>query len=101
MRSVIITEGQSLLDICIQELGSIEALMELADANGLAITDDLETGEQLQIPDSLLSRPEVAAYFAARRQRINTANYPAPPTAPATAGLIDWLDEDFIDNDWF
>ncbi|GGF22190.1 LysM peptidoglycan-binding domain-containing protein [Hymenobacter cavernae] len=67
-----VSDGQSLLDICLQELGDLSAAYDLADANGLAITDVLTPGQQLIIPSSLLGRSDVAAYFTARAQRINT-----------------------------
>jgi len=72
---MIVSDGQSLLDVCLQELGSIDAAFELADANGIAVTDPLKPGQLLTIPASVAGRPEVVAYFASRGQRINTGNY--------------------------
>ena len=69
----VITQGQSLADVAIQELGSVAALFDLADANGLAITDDLHAGQLLTVPTSANGRPELASYFAARAYRVNTA----------------------------
>lgn len=48
MADVIVTTNQSLLDIAIQECGTIDALLELALLNGLSITDVLEVGTKLQ-----------------------------------------------------
>jgi len=42
--------NQSLFDISIQECGSIEAVFDLADLNGLEITATLEPGQLLKIP---------------------------------------------------
>ncbi|MDR1984972.1 MAG: hypothetical protein LBQ28_09145 [Prevotellaceae bacterium] len=42
--------NQSLLDIAIQELGSAEAAFDIAKANNISITDDLQAGQILQIP---------------------------------------------------
>ncbi|TGE23561.1 hypothetical protein [Hymenobacter metallicola] len=68
-----ISDGQSLLDICLQELGTVAVLHELALANRLAITEPLRAGQLLVVPASIAARPDVAAYFAARQQRINTS----------------------------
>ncbi|WP_036163388.1 hypothetical protein [Marinilabilia salmonicolor] len=46
-----IVEGQSLFDIAIQKLGSAEAALELAVLNGLSLTDELTTGETLQLQE--------------------------------------------------
>ena len=67
----LITQGQSLADVAIQELGSVAGLFDLADANGLAITDTLTAGQLLTVPASANGRPEVAALFAARGARVN------------------------------
>lgn len=67
-----VSAGQSLLDICLQELGSLDPLYELADANSLTISEPLRPGQLLQVPTSVLSRPAVVAYFSQRRQRLNS-----------------------------
>jgi hypothetical protein len=76
-----VSAGQSLIDVCLQELGSLSALFDLADANGIPITALLQPGQLLQVPASALSRPEVAAYYAQRRQRVNVPD-PQLPGAP-------------------
>jgi len=89
-----ISQGQSLLDVVLQTQGSLEALFELADANGLAISDVLTPGQVLSIPAATQARPEVAAYFAQRGQRINTKCYqlqgPPVPPEPAAARFYDF-----------
>ncbi len=79
MNKVTVTEGQSLLDICLQTLGSTEALFDLATANGLAITDQLTPGQVLKVPAAVLRQSGVAAYFANRAQRINTGDLALGP----------------------
>ncbi len=78
MSQMIVTEGQSLIDVAIQEYGSVEALFDLADANGLAITDLLTPGQVLAVPSSAAAVPSLVSYFRARAQRINTGA-PVPP----------------------
>lgn len=55
------------MDIAIQECGSFEAAYELAERNGLAVTDDLVLGTQLEyIPEDVMKK-QVVAHLAARR----------------------------------
>ena len=99
MNSVIVRDGQSLLDICLQELGDVAAAFELADANGLAITDQLTPGQRLTLPASRLGRPEVAGYFASQ-QRLNTGDgTPLPPWDPMP-GLRDFSPLDYTPQDF-
>lgn len=69
-----VTNGQSLIDVALQALGSVEGLFDLAAANGLSITDALAPGLVLMVPASTAAQPAVAAYFAGRSQRVNTTN---------------------------
>jgi hypothetical protein len=73
-----VSEGQSLLDVAIQEYGTVEALFDLADANGIAITDVIAPGRVLVVPSSAAAVPALADYFRARQRRINTGA-PVPP----------------------
>ncbi len=82
MNNTIISSGQSLVDVAIQELGSVGALFDLADTAGLGITDVLTPGQVLPVPDSAASQADIVAYFAGRRQRINTGDTPTPAPAP-------------------
>ncbi len=97
MSQTIVTEGQSLVDVAIQELGSVEALFDLADANGLAITDELTPGRVLVVPDSAAAVPAVVSYFSARQQRINTGAPMPPPWGLRKADFKkgDWKPADF------
>ncbi len=78
MSQLIVTEGQSLIDVAIQEYGTVEALFDLADANGLAITDALAPGQVLTGPNSAAAVASVVDYFRQRSQRINVGA-PVPP----------------------
>lgn len=49
-------DGQTLADIAIQEYGSLEALPALAAANAIGMTDTLEAGSRLQLPDVSFNR---------------------------------------------
>jgi capsid protein len=70
---VIVIENQSLLDVAIQEDGSVLAAFEWAVANGISITDDLAPGQNLSAPNSSYRNADVANYFKGRKQMIATA----------------------------
>ena len=42
-------DRQSIFDIAIQEFGGIEAVLDMAELNDLSITDDLITGDELNL----------------------------------------------------
>ncbi len=51
MANVRVSERQNLLDVAIQESGSILAAFDLAVANDISVTDDLTAGQVLQTVD--------------------------------------------------
>lgn len=78
--------NQSLLDIAIQEYGTLEAVFGLAQANALGITDTIAAGIKLQIPPTDYGSRAIAEYFKPRQihpataSKINeeTTHYAAP-----------------------
>lgn len=50
MDAVRVEPGQSLVDISLQRCGSVEALLELAQTNGVSPTDTLTAGAALATP---------------------------------------------------
>lgn len=65
-------ENQSVLDVAIQEDGSVMAFFEWALKNGLSITDELTPGQQLVSPNSSFRNAEIANYFKGKKQMIAT-----------------------------
>lgn len=65
--TVTVLEGQSLLDIALQELGSLEGAYNLAVLNGLSLTDSLAAGMLLQLPDVVDKR--IVNYYSERNIR--------------------------------
>ena len=53
---VLIMSGQTLLDLAIQECGSLEGVFQLAVLNGLTITDHLSEGNSLKYPSQAIDR---------------------------------------------
>ena len=69
-----VVEGQSFLDLAIQENGSVLAAFDLALANGLSITDDLESVLWASVPKKEYESLDVALFIkeAATRNEIVT-----------------------------
>lgn len=46
-------DRQTLLDIALQSGGHVETVLALAEANGLSVTDRLEEGRELRVPEPI------------------------------------------------
>ena len=68
--------NQTLLDIAVQECGTVEAAFEIAERNGLALTDELNTGQKLDIVMTTTREESVVQELAA--DRIKPATAPSP-----------------------
>ena len=81
-----VLQGQTLIDIAIQELGSAEAAFDLGMLNGLSVTDELTPGQELKLP--VISNKSVAAYY------VNKAIKPATvDNEPITEVSRVWFEE--------
>ena len=65
--------NQSLLDLALQHTGTIESVFELADANNLNITDDVQAGAPLYLGEGLGVRNEILSYYTAKKIQPATA----------------------------
>ena len=99
MTEIIVSEGQSLVDVSLWLLGGVEGLFALADANGLAITDDLVAGQVLVVPGGFPVSANVVGYYQEKNLRVNTANRPLP-WLPVDTDLVDFLITDFTSTDF-
>lgn len=64
MRQIPIRHKQTLLDIAMQEAGTVEAVFELAVANGISITQDLDA--KIDIPDDFKNKDRMVIEDYAR-----------------------------------
>lgn len=97
MRSIEIGEGQTLIDIAMQYCGDALRVFDVAELNGLQITDDLVPGEFLKVPDAEIDKEKITIEFS---------NYGLQPASrPDTfdeagdepEGIDYWaIDDDFI-----
>ncbi|UPK68131.1 hypothetical protein [Chitinophaga filiformis] len=51
METINVKPHQCLMDLSMQQKGSINAMFDFAMANGISITDDLTSGSALWVPD--------------------------------------------------
>lgn len=65
--------NQSLLDLALQHTGTIESVFELAEANALNITDDVQAGAPLYLGEGLGVRNEILSYYTAKKIQPATA----------------------------
>lgn len=70
MRKVNTISNQSLFDIAVQECGSVTAVIFLAQANNISITDVLSPGTELKIPEAI--NKDIVSYFSGKNKRIAT-----------------------------
>ena len=61
---VTVADRQSLFDISLQVCGSIEAVFELAEANGLSITDTLVPGQVIEYSADSIRDKLVVQHYA-------------------------------------
>lgn len=72
MKKITIISNQSVFDVAIQAFGSVNAAFDLAFANNLSITSDLQPGQTLIIPESLFLNQDVKNYFLGKQRKIAT-----------------------------
>jgi len=72
MKTISVSQGQNMLDVSIQEYGSIAAVMQLCMDNNIPIDYQLKGGETLLIDESKIIDPRIVKYFKDRKQKVNT-----------------------------
>lgn len=88
MIEVKVLNRQSLLDIALQETGTIEAAFEIAVANGISITDYVP-GVTLSIPDSSPMNEPILSYY-----KSNNIN-------PATSEDFEVVASSYVESDYW
>ena len=80
--------NQSLLDIAVQESGSVLTVFEWALNNGKSITEPLTPGEELQEPDSNLTDVDRKIYFRSINRKIATQSEDIDTSPSSTDYLL-------------
>jgi len=65
-----VKENQSILDVVSQSLGSLEAAFAFCLVNEVSISEDLSSGQFVEIPDSPDKNVDVLNYFSAQEQEL-------------------------------
>jgi hypothetical protein len=66
MAKIIVIDRQTFLDVALQEYGNTQAVFDLVLSNGLNITDELEPGQELILPNSDNTDNDVLNFYKAR-----------------------------------
>jgi hypothetical protein len=76
MEQIVVYEGQNLVDIAIQEYGSLEGVWQLVmdNPNIRGIDYQLKAGEILQIDETKKIREDITDYFEKRNIKLNTGD---------------------------
>jgi hypothetical protein len=79
MRTIIISEGQNLVDVAIRYYGETSGLFALlADNPDLNLNSALAAGQKLMIDESKAINSQVIRYFDTQGKQINTGNTSKP-----------------------
>ena len=90
-----IIDQQNLLDIALQETGSIEGVFELATANDIAVSDEIPAGTELKVPEGN-TNPDVLRQYKANDIKPATGNI---KDAEILDGIGYWyIEMDFISS---
>ena len=96
MQIIKVGEGQTLIDIAMQYCGDALRVFDVADLNGLQITDDLEPGSELKVPDAAIEKRAVVIEFS-RLSLFPASIEDIDPGDEQLEGIDYWaIDDDFI-----
>lgn len=85
---VTVLHNQSLLDVCLQHTGTIQGIFELAMANDLSITDDVQAGAVLQLSEGIKTDKDILNYY--RTKAIQPATAITTQTTEKLEGIGYW-----------
>jgi hypothetical protein len=70
---ITVLQGQSWLDLAIIHCGDASLAYEIAKANSMSITDDIEPGAVKFIPDNLTGNRSTVSYYSSKGLKPATA----------------------------
>ncbi|QKX04892.1 hypothetical protein HN014_08160 [Aquimarina sp. TRL1] len=92
-KEIQVLNNQSLADVAIQHLGSLEAVFDLARENDISITDLLTNNQKIFVPEPLV--PEIVAFY--RQNNISPSTAVTTIPIDTSSGINHWqLGIDFI-----
>ncbi len=66
MKTITVIKHQSLFDIALMAYGTIEGILMLCLENDVAMTDELEPGRVLRVPEFEGANKEIVEYYKAK-----------------------------------
>ncbi|MGV4413879.1 hypothetical protein [Chryseobacterium sp. T1] len=94
---ITILHKQSLLDIAIQHTGNATNAYAIARANGLGVSDLLEPGAVLIIPDDIEKDMDIVNYYSAKGIQPATSITTGGEAEEQLEGISYWIiNQDFI-----
>lgn len=66
MKTIVVQDGQSLVDIAIQATGSTNGLVDIAMRNRKSVTARLRVGEEIIVEDEFVRNKDMVAYFVGK-----------------------------------
>jgi hypothetical protein len=96
MPAIKVEYGQTLVDLALQSCGDESRLFELADLNGIGVTDDLVPGNMMNVPEPETKKQRIANLLRDRKPASGVN--PIPPGGELNEeGIEFWaLEVDFI-----
>lgn len=58
-----VSDGQTLLDVALMVAGTVEAVWDIAEANGMSVTDSLTEGDELMTDGTAVSAGRVVERY--------------------------------------
>lgn len=96
MPTIQTNEGQTLKDIAVQYLGNAERVSEIALLNNINITDDLEIGTSLLIPEVDIEKTSIINHFQ-KNNIVPASSIDVAVGEEEEEGIDYWaIEEDFI-----
>lgn len=94
-QTITVVSYQSLLDVALQTLGSIEGAIAMCKLNGLSLTSDITPGEELLVPEGIINE-DIVNYFK-HGNRLIATGYNENELPPHLEGISYWaINNDFI-----
>lgn len=89
----IVLHNQTLLDFAIQHTGNAQNAFEIAMANGISISDDISSGSNLIVPDTVVLDTDIKNYYTSRAIQPATAltTIIDDNTEPKLEGIGYWI----------
>ena len=89
--NIVVLHHQSFLDLAIQHTGSVENAFILALQNGKSLTDDLESGEALNLePTTINQNKDILSYYQSKKLQPATAFSQKEEDIIAVQGVGHW-----------